>query len=513
MYQSGFWPVFGHKSVGQPADPRNGKQLIHNSFSSTPSYLFLGLIGKLGVRSSAFAVLATSVVTLSGCGGVTFNSNASHTGSGDTPAAATLSMISCGVQSITGAQTIACSVYLSDSSTKSTSVSLTSNNAALTVPDSVAVAAGAKTAAFNIETKPVSESVSATISGKANGVTQTDVIRLDPAAGSGPAPVPTLANLSCTTQSVTGATTMACSVSLSAAATSDTLVMLSSSSSALKIPASANVIAGRTSASFNVTASTVSAVEKVTLTATAGSVNRTEAILLYPATASTPAATLSQVSCSSQTLTGPATDACTVYLSSKASSQTTAMLASSSAALRVPKSVVVAAGKTSAVFTATASAVSTTQKATLTATAGGVRQTDVVTLAPVASTPAAKLAGLSCGTQSLTGTQTKSCSVSLSAAATSPTIVALLSNNGALRVPSSVTVSSGTTSATFTATASAVTTTQKAALTASANGVSQTIAIMLYPVQAVTPTLTRVACGTQSLLGTTTEPCSVYLSA
>ena len=511
MYQSGFWPKFGHKSVGQPADPRNGNPVVNNFFTPTTSYLFLLLLGN---RSCALAMLASLVVALSGCGGVTYNSSSSHTGSGSTPAAATLTMISCGVQSITGAQTTACSVYLSDSATKATTVSLKSNSAALTLPISVVVAAGEKAATFQAVTQAVTKSVSVTISGKANGVTQTDVITLEPVASADPAPVATLSNLSCATQSVTGPATVVCSVSLSAAATTGTVATLSSSSSALKTPGSVNVAAGKTSASFSLTVSAVTAAQKATLTATVGSVNKSEAILLYPAaSAPPPIATLSNVSCSSQTLTGPTTETCAVYLSAAATSQTTVMLSSSSSALKTPGSVSVAAGKTSASFSVTASSVSATQKATLTATSGGVKQTDVITLAPAAQAPVATLSGLSCGTQSLTGAQTKSCSVSLSAAASSPMVVALSSSSSALRVPSSVTVPAGGTSATFTATASAVSASQKATLTASAAGVSQSNVITLFPAQSVTPTLTKVACGTQSLIGPTTEACSVYLSA
>ncbi|MGA8088030.1 MAG: hypothetical protein WCA10_12035 [Terracidiphilus sp.] len=213
-------------------------------------------------------------------------------------------------------------------------------------------------------------------------------------------------------------------------------------------------------------------------------------------------------------MTGPATESCAVYLSAAAASQTTVMLSSSSSALRTPASVNVAAGETTAAFSVTVSAISTAQKVTLTAIAGGVKQTDVITLSPApVIAPVAKLSGLSCGTASLTGAQTKSCSVTLSAAATSQMVVTLSSSSGALQAPASVTVATGANSAAFSVTASAVSTTQNATLSATAGGVSLTDVITLYPTAAVTPTLSKVSCTTQTLIALTTDTCAVYLSA
>jgi hypothetical protein len=511
MYQSKFWPVFGQELAGRPAVEGKGNQVVYSSFASAISYPPLFLSTKRCIGSSALALLAASVVSvLSGCGGVTFNATASNTHT----TAATLSMISCGVQSLTGAQTKTCSVYLSASATDSTPVALTSSNAALSLPASVVVAAGAKTVEFNAVTEAVSKSVSVTITGKADGVTQTDVITLDPVATPDLPPVAALSNLSCETQSVIGPKTITCTVNLGAAATSQTEVMLSTSSNALKTPKSVSIAAGKTAASFSLIASAVSSTQKTTLSATADAVTKSQTIMLYPAGTSIPA-TLSKVSCNTQTLTGPANGSCAVYLSAAATRQTAVTLSSSSSALRAPASVNVAVGKTTAAFSVTASAVSTPQKATLTATAGGVKQTDVITLSPAATNPkpVAKLNGLSCGTQSLTGAQTKACSVSLTAASTSQLVVTLSSSSSALRPPASVTIATGGTSASFSVTATAVTATKKATLTATADGVSQTDVMTLYPLPAGAATLSNVSCGTQTLTGPTTHACAVYLSA
>jgi len=516
MHQCEVRPRSGRVRSVQPGSQQRGSLIIRRYLPSTFSFLLRSFSTNKLVRRGVLAVLTGCTVSiLAGCGGLTFNAS-SQKGSGSTPTAATLTMISCGVQSMTGAQTKTCSVYLSAAATSSVTVSLTSSNAALKLPASVVVSAGEKTADFNAVTQAVTKSVNVTITGQAQGVTETAVVTLNPVADSPTAPVATLSNVLCGMQSLTGPTTMSCSVSLGAAATDETLVKLSSNSSALKAPESINVASGKTSASFSVTASAVSTVQKASLTATADGVTKSDTIILYPAGSppSTPVATLSKVSCGTQTLTGPTTQSCEVYLSAAATSQTAVQLSSSISALRAPASVNVAAGKSTAGFSVTASAVSTAQKATLTATAGGVKQTDVITLSPATTSPepVAKLKGVSCGTQSLTGAQTKTCSVSLSAAASSSTVVELSSSSSALKAPASVTVAEGGTSSTFSVTASAVTKTQKATLTATAGGVSQADEITLYPISATTPTLSKISCGTQTLTGPTTEPCSVYLS-
>jgi hypothetical protein len=122
----------------------------------------------------------------------------------------------------------------------------------------------------------------------------------------------------------------------------------------------------------------VSTTQEVTLTATAGGVSQTAVITLYPTTAVTP--TLSKISCDTQTLTSPTTEACSVYLSAAATSPTVVKLSSSNPALQVPASVTVSNGSASAGFSAIASTVPTTITITLTATAGGVTQTYVIQL-------------------------------------------------------------------------------------------------------------------------------------
>jgi hypothetical protein len=96
-------------------------------------------------------------------------------------------------------------------------------------------------------------------------------------------------------------------------------------------------------------------------------------------------AELSSLSCSSGTLAGAGTDACTVTLTGAAGTDGLAVsLSSSSSAVTVPASVTVSPGASSAGFTATATAVTTTQTATLTAVAGGVTKSYALQLTEAA---------------------------------------------------------------------------------------------------------------------------------
>lgn len=91
----------------------------------------------------------------------------------------------------------------------------------------------------------------------------------------------TLHAVSCTSGSVTGATTDACSVTLTGAAPSSGLaVTLTSSNSAVKVPASVTVAAGATTAAFTATATAVTTTQTATITASAGGVSTTFALQL-----------------------------------------------------------------------------------------------------------------------------------------------------------------------------------------------------------------------------------------
>jgi YbbR domain-containing protein len=156
-------------------------------------------------------------------------------------------------------------------------------------------------------------------------------------------------------------------------------------------------------------------------------------------------------------------------------------LSSNDDAVTIPSSVTVPSGATSAGFTATIAAVTTAQTVTLTASAGGATQTFGISLGAAGqSEPGVELSQLSCSQNSITGSGSDACTVTLNGTATgNGLVVNLASNQSAVRVPATVTVPSGATSAGFTATITAVTTAQTATLTASADGATETFGISL----------------------------------
>jgi hypothetical protein len=191
-----------------------------------------------------------------------------------------LSGLTCTSGSITGAGTDSCTVTLNAAAPSGGfAFSLASNNAAVVVPASVTVAAGATTASFTATVSSVSTAQTVTLTASANSVATTFALQLGTS-------LPVLSASTCVIGSMTGAGTDSCTVTLNAAAPSGGFaVSLASNNTAVVVPASVTVAAGATTASFTATVSSVSAAQTVTLTASANSVATTFALQLGTATA------------------------------------------------------------------------------------------------------------------------------------------------------------------------------------------------------------------------------------
>lgn len=101
-----------------------------------------------------------------------------------------------------------------------------------------------------------------------------------------------------------------------------------------------------------------------------------------------------------------------------------------------------------------------------------------------------QLSALTCGSGSLTGAGTDACTVTLTQAASSGGFtVDLSSSSSSVKVPASVAVASGATSAKFTATASAVTSAKTVTLKASDSNNSETYSLKLNPGSSATASL------------------------
>ena len=232
--------------------------------------------GELTISSDA-ASNGTLVVGLNGSGTAAGAPNPSE-----------LSSLSCVDAAATGPMSDICTVALSAAATGGgLTVSLTSDNTAVSLPASVTVAAGATSTSFTANVSSVSAGQTATLTASAGGVAKAFALQLNaPASGQGGAAVPVLSALSCTIGSITGGGTDSCTVMLSTTAPSGGFsVSLSSNNPAVAIPASVTVAAGSVSATFTASVVAVSSAQTVQLTASAGGVAQEFSLQLNVATA------------------------------------------------------------------------------------------------------------------------------------------------------------------------------------------------------------------------------------
>lgn len=304
----------------------------------------------------------------------------------------------------------------------------------------------------------------------------------------------------CTPTALTLGATATCSVTLNASAPSGgSLVSISTDNAVLRVPGSVTVAAGSSSASFTVTAGNYTAPQTAVVTASLGSSSQTATLSLVTS------AVLSSLSCTPTSLSTAATATCTVTLPQAAPAGGTAVsLSSSSPGLRVPGSVTVPVGATSANFTATAGTITLDQAVVVTATLGGNSQTTTVSLVaqPLVSS-------LGCTPSSLGVGAAATCMMTLSKAAPGGgVVVSLSSNNAALSVPASVTVTAAASSASFPATAGSVTADQTALVTATLGGSSQSASLSLV----ASTQVTSLVCAPSSLGTGSSVTCTMTLS-
>lgn len=158
-------------------------------------------------------------------------------------------------------------------------VSLSSNNpAAVVLPASVTVPAGADRLNFLIGTHPVAADTLVTLvpQPRAPGLTPQITVRAAASA-------PLLASIGVSPATVPGGSTATGTVQLGAAAPVASVVILSSSNTAASVPPSVTVPVGASSASFAVNTAGVTANTVATLSATLGSVTRLGTFTVVPA--------------------------------------------------------------------------------------------------------------------------------------------------------------------------------------------------------------------------------------
>ena len=443
---------------------------------------------------SAQKVSAAASVTVTG----TYAGTSKTTTVQVTPALPTISNLTCLASSLTANQSTTCTVTLTGPApTGGVQVGLSSSSTSLSVKPSLTVPANASAATFSADALNFTSASTATITAEYNSTSRKFAIQLVTGAL-------TLMSVACPTTLNSGASG-SCTVTLSGnAPTGGVPVALSDDSPLLTTPMTVMVPASASSATFSVTAGTITTATNAIVTATYNSVSKTASIQMRPPVA---APALSSLSCAAMTLYATQSTTCTVMLVAAApTGGVSVSLTSSSPQLPVGPSVTVAANATTATFTATAGSISAAAVATLTATLNGVSKT-----APVSLTPLPSLTSVSCATLSLGPGQTTTCTVVLSAGApTGGAAVTVSSSAASLNAPATVTVTAGQTSATFTVTGAAtIAAAETAVLMARYNGATQTESIFMVP----SASLTRLSCTPPTLTSGQTFTCTVNLSS
>lgn len=279
------------------------------------------------------------------------------------------------------------------------------------------------------------------------------------------------AGLSCNAVSISTPGSVLCTVTLNLAApTGGTAVALSSNNASLLVPASVAVGAGTASATFTGTAASMSTTQTAVITATLSNISKTASVQLQ---AATPAAMVSNLSCSPLSLTSGGSSSCTVTISRAALSADPAVTLAStnSAAVLVPASLTIPAGATSAGFTATAGTVTASTTAQVTASENSTAKSVSIAVAPAASAVSLAPVSLTCSRYNLHPGQSTSCTVTLSGAAPAAgAAVTVASSSSILRTPSTSTVAAGQTSGKFSVSAGFASQPQKVTLSVSLNG-------------------------------------------
>jgi hypothetical protein len=214
----------------------------------------------------------------------------------------------------------------------------------------------------------------------------------------------------------------------------------------------------------------------------------------------TPSATLSSLTLNPTSVVGGVQSSTgTVTLSSPApAGGAQVVLASDSGSATVPSSVTVSAGATSSTFQVNTRAVTASTSVTIVASYGGASQSATLTVTP-ATVPTLALLTLN-PTSVVGGVQSSTGTVMLSGAAPAGGAqIALASDNGAASVPSSVTVSPGATSATFTVNTTPVTASTPVTISGSYGGVSKSATLMVTP--APLPTVSSLTLNPSSVIG------------
>ncbi len=318
-------------------------------------------------------------------------------------------------------------------------VTLTSSNpGALALPASVRVAQGASSAQVAYTTGPVSQPTAVTLKASLGSSSASTSVTVTPLG---------LASILAIPGTVQGGSADTIRPQLSGPAPAGGLVVaLSSDSPLVPVPASVTIPAGSFGTGVPVTTGAVTATTVVDVTATYAGASVTGQLTLAP-----PDVPVSVSFAPAQT-SGTDGSQGTVTLANPGlpTGDTVTLQSSDPTIASVPASTTVGQGTTHGGFTVTTSPVTTTTNVTISATENGVTASGVLTLTPPPPpVPALQSIAVSPGSVAGGGSATATATLNVAAPAGGAVVSLVSSNTGAAKVPASVTVPAGSTTATF----------------------------------------------------------------
>lgn len=354
---------------------------------------------------------------------------------------------------------------------------------AATVPATVTVPAGSTSATFSITANPAATGTKSTvITATSNGVSFPQDVTVT---------VPALASLTLSPATVTGGGTVSATVSFSSAPPSGAVVSLSSSLASVTVPSTVTIPASASTATFTISTSIVTKAASAIITAKVGTASKTATLTVAPVSIQSITISPSLVVGGSQ---GSVTATVTIDGVASSGGATVTLSSSNTKAATVPASVKIPAGSSSATFAVTPLVVTTPLSAVIKATFGGVSQSTPLLVNPL------EISSLIITPTSAVGGTSASGVVTLATAVGSKAVtIKLTSSTTKAVVPSTVSVTPGSQSASFTIKTSAVATTTVANITSTLGSSIQKTSLTLQ-----SPTLLSLAISPASVKGSST---------
>ena len=350
-------------------------------------------------------------------------------------------------------------------------VPLSSSDPNAIVPPSALVPAGSATTTFPVTTLPTQASTELTITAGSGSNNKSAGLVIEAA---------TLTTVVLNPGAVQGGSTESCTITLNGpAGPLGAAVSIYSSSQIVETPNTVTIPAGQTTASFSIETTPVKKSTSVTITCLLLGSSGKASFSVLPNT-------LSTIGVSSASIPGGNLGVGTVTLTGPApTGGITVTLSTSNLVAKVPASVTVLSGQSSARFNVTTTAVAKTVAATLTAQSGSVQAACNVEITP------ATLSSLTVNSLGITGGGMAVGTVTLDGiAGPGGVVIKLASGSKLVTVPSSVEVPSGKSSAIFAVHTVPVAAPTSVTISASIGTVVESAVLTIYPPTIVSMSVT-----------------------